>query len=398
MTKDLLKLGFEVAPGDPCLFLHRTRELGVCLHVDDQLAMAKNDEEAAEFFGPNGIGKGRTMTYGPLRDSLNMDFEVEYTNDRRSIFVSQPRMARAILERAGLGDCNSVQTPAVPGRRYTKGSAPADEDERRQLAKEGLTPTYYNSITAAVNYLVAMTRKDMLFAVAKLSKYCRDPGRDNYNSLKHMLRFLKGTADYGVQFLWKADDPKPDDGPLTIEGYSDSSYCDDIDTAKSTEAHLIKVNGATVDARCKLGARVDSCVNHSETGAFLNIISQPKHVDTNTATDGGCESMMHVGRSIVWVRGIKAFLERRDVDSMPPTKVHVDNAGVLAMIKDSNMRHANKHIYRTIAEARERVNVDKCVFPCKIHTKLNLANALTKQEPCLKDSAEQLRQIAGPVA
>ena len=81
---------------------------------------------------------------------------------------------------------------------------------------------------------------------------------------------------------------------------------------------------------------------------------------------------------------------------MPPTKVYVDNFGVLAMLGDITLRSANKHIYRALQENRERVHLDKSVIAVKIDTKDNLANAMTKQEHGLRDSAAQMRLIAGP--
>jgi hypothetical protein len=81
---------------------------------------------------------------------------------------------------------------------------------------------------------------------------------------------------------------------------------------------------------------------------------------------------------------------------MPPTPVYVDNAGVISMLKGATIKAANKHIYKTLAENRERVNLDKAVIVIKIDTKNNLANAMTKQEHGLRDSAAQMRLIAGP--
>ena len=66
------------------------------------------------------------------------------------------------------------------------------------------------------------------------------------------------------------------------------------------------------------------------------------------------------------------------------------------MINDSNMKTANRHIYRPVYEIRERVHQDKIVHPIKVSTKDNVSNALTKQESGLRDSARQLRSIAGP--
>ena len=76
--------------------------------------------------------------------------------------------------------------------------------------------------------------------------------------------------------------------------------------------------------------------------------------------------------------------------------MYVDNAGVISMLKDTTLKTANKHIFRALQENRERVEIDKIVMAVKVDTKLNLANALTKQESSIHDSAAQLRLITGP--
>jgi hypothetical protein len=81
---------------------------------------------------------------------------------------------------------------------------------------------------------------------------------------------------------------------------------------------------------------------------------------------------------------------------MPPTPVLVDNAGVISMLQGATLKAANKHIFKDLAENRERVNEDKAVVVVKVDTKDNLANAMTKQEHGLLESAAQLRIIAGP--
>ena len=115
-------------------------------------------------------------------------------------------------------------------------------------------------------------------------------------------------------------------------------------------------------------------------------------------TDGASVAMVRTARTVAWIRGVKAGLERRDVDSMPPTKVYVDNSGVISMLGDITLKSSNKRIYRALQENRERVHLDKSVVAVKINTKDNLANALTKQEPGLDASAAQLRLIAGPMS
>jgi hypothetical protein len=295
-------------------------------------------------------------------------------------------------------DCNSVRTPALPGQAYTKRDCPTTNEEKGELEAAGMTQEGYHTVAASLNFLVTITREDMKFAQGKIGKYSRNPGKEHHKILKHALRFLKGTLDYGVEFKWDASDAPLVDGPLWLQAWSDSSFADDIDTGRTTLGDVIKVNGATISATSKLSSRVDSCANHSELHAFNDVAGAAPGTapGPDEPTDGSCLSFNKTARTVTWVWGVKAAFERRDVDTMPPTPIYVDNAGVLAMIGGSTIKSANKHIYRTLAEARERVHIDKSVEVIKIDTKENIVNAMTKQEHGICESAEQLRQITGP--
>jgi hypothetical protein len=187
----------------------------------------------------------------------------------------------------------------------------------------------------------------------------------------HALKFLKATLDYGIEFVWNASDPPPADGPLEIKTFTDSSYGDDTDTGRTTLGFLIKVNGATVFARSMLSKRVDSCVNHSELQAFNEAAGSPSSMsmDPDQPTDSASLAFNETARTVTWIRGIKAALERREVVDMPPTPVYVDNAGVLAMIEGITIKSANRHIFRTLAEARERVHLDKTLCRSRLTLK-----------------------------
>ena len=66
------------------------------------------------------------------------------------------------------------------------------------------------------------------------------------------------------------------------------------------------------------------------------------------------------------------------------------------MLEGVTLKTANRHIYRSLAENRERAHIDKSVVAIKVHTSDNLADAMTKQAKNITASAAQLRQIAGP--
>ena len=107
--------------------------------------------------------------------------------------------------------------------------------------------------------------------------------------------------------------------------------------------------------------------------------------------------MIKMGRTVTWLpasrQHSKAVISR---PCRPPPACLVDNNGVLSMLKDITIKTANRHIFRSLAENRERVTLDKIVVVGKVDTKDNLTNAMTKQERTIAESAAQLRLIAGP--
>ena len=394
MTPELAQLGFRSIAADNCLFLHDTIEMATSLHVDDGVLACPSLRHAEQVLGSAGLGRKRKITWGPLQSTLGIDFDVSYTAERRLIFMSQRAFAVTILERAGMSDCNATRLPANAGRVYTKDDCPTTDEQKAHLAARGLSKESYHSVQASLNFLVNISRDDMRFANGKTAKYCLNPGEEHFRAQKQELRFLKGTLDYGIQFVWRKSDPAPVDGPIDIVAWSDSSYADDKDTGRTTLGSVVQVNGAVVTSTSKLSARVDSCVNHSELNAFAQVVGSPP--SERQLTDGASTALMKTARTVAWIRGVKAGLERRSESSIPPTPVMVDNTGVIAMLKDATLKSANKHIYKTLQENRERVHLDKAVVAVKVDTKNNIANALTKQEHCVADSVAQFLQLAGP--
>ena len=60
------------------------------------------------------------------------------------------------------------------------------------------------------------TRPDICFAVNTLSQYLTDPRSVHLIAAKHILRYLKGTIDYGLMY---AANQK-----INLEGYVDSDW------------------------------------------------------------------------------------------------------------------------------------------------------------------------------
>ena len=66
--------------------------------------------------------------------------------------------------------------------------------------------------------------------VGVLSRYMQSPRESHGEAVKHLLRYIKGTTEYGLFFK--------QDGTTEITGYSDSSHNIDVDDGRSTTGFM----------------------------------------------------------------------------------------------------------------------------------------------------------------
>ncbi|CAN0918844.1 Retrovirus-related Pol polyprotein from transposon TNT 1-94, partial [Linum grandiflorum] len=73
----------------------------------------------------------------------------------------------------------------------------------------------YAKIIGSVMFLTNCTRPDISFAVNRLSRYTSNPNKDHWKALIRILRYIKGTADWGLKFTGH---------PKNLEGYCDANW------------------------------------------------------------------------------------------------------------------------------------------------------------------------------
>ena len=69
------------------------------------------------------------------------------------------------------------------------------------------------------------TRLDIAYVVCRLSRYTHNPNHDHWTALVRLMRYLKGTMNYGIVYSGF---------PTILEGYSDANWISDSDEIKST--------------------------------------------------------------------------------------------------------------------------------------------------------------------
>ena len=104
-------------------------------------------------------------------------------------------------------------------------------------AEKRANQLHYQEITGSLNHLAVYSRPDIAFAVSKLSQFNSDPTETHLKAARHVLRYLKGTADYSIIY---------GGGGLEIHGYADADWGSDKDDRKSTTGYVFTINNGPV--------------------------------------------------------------------------------------------------------------------------------------------------------
>ncbi|XP_047333914.1 uncharacterized mitochondrial protein AtMg00810-like [Impatiens glandulifera] len=90
---------------------------------------------------------------------------------------------------------------------------------------ENVDSTLFKSLVGCLRYLPCI-RPNILFSLGIISRYMEVPTTEKVKAVKRILRYLKGTIDFGL-FCSSSKE-------FQLVGYSDSDFVGDIDDRKST--------------------------------------------------------------------------------------------------------------------------------------------------------------------
>ncbi|GKF03331.1 retrovirus-related pol polyprotein from transposon TNT 1-94, partial [Tanacetum coccineum] len=74
----------------------------------------------------------------------------------------------------------------------------------------------YASAVGSLMYVMVCTRPDIAHAMSVVSRYMAHPGKEHWNAVKRIFRYLKGTSDVGLIYGGERE--------YLVAGYSDSDY------------------------------------------------------------------------------------------------------------------------------------------------------------------------------
>lgn len=137
--------------------------------------------------------------------------------------LNQLKYVRDLLHKAHMADAKTSPTPmCYSNKMHRNDSALFDH------------PSIYRSTISAFQYLT-LTRPYVAFSTNQLSQFLQHPTIAQWKACKRILRYVKGTLDYGLFF-------KPAQ-PFTFEGFCDFDWANNFDDCKSVSGFSLLLGG-----------------------------------------------------------------------------------------------------------------------------------------------------------
>ena len=237
---ELEGLGYRESMADPSLFLGNN--VALLIYVDDILIAAPTIAEI-KTVKDQLLGKFEARDMGDASLFLNMMIHRDRTN--RTIKLSQRRAIEELINNYNMSDGKTKPTPL--------GSTKLFKDPESQLLDTEACP--YSALIGSLNYLAVCTRPDISQAVGALSKYMAKPLVSHWSAAKHVLRYLAGTLDYGINY---------GGDKLGLVGYCDADYGSDPDSRRSTTGYVFMLNGGAISWASRLQKTVAASTTEAE--------------------------------------------------------------------------------------------------------------------------------------
>lgn len=185
-----------------------------------------------------------------------------------------------VLEKFNMKECNPQRTPMITRqvknrnkRLKSSANSPEEVDEIKRVP--------YREAIGSLMYLANATRPDIAYPVNYLARKQLSPTEEDWNEVKRILRYLRGTTDIGLKFTSNSEN---------LEALTDSSFRD-CENSTSTSGYIIKLFGDVIAWR----SRKQSCTTLSTC--------QAEYLSMSDA----CQELIALDKSIRYIIGRTLF-------------------------------------------------------------------------------------------
>ena len=235
----------------------------------------------------------------------------------------------------------------------------------------------YRQVLGECIYAYTICRCDISFAVVFLARYATCPTSKHYTALKHLVKYLRATKDWGIIY-WR---PRPRDDkpavpwtpPLLPANESDGNL--PAFPSPSSYTELLGLCDASFGS-CRKTRRSVTGLVFMVAGGVVYYKSKLQTLVTVSSTEAELVSCVHAGKVAKYLRTV---LTELGYPPPGPTEIHCDNEAVINISTHTRPTARTRHVdisFMALSEWCADPNPDlRLVY---VNTKINSSDALTK--------------------
>ena len=320
---------FKPSKVDPCLYVHKSRQLLLLSYVDDCVLLGAQGFVDAAFARISADYSVRDL--GFPADLLGMQLE----RSGKLLTIRCERMIDNMLTRFNIAP-KLVTTPMASDAMLSG----------HDFADSKPDSTLYRQQVGCINWIATHVRPDIAHCAHSLSRHLNAPSYAHLSAATRCIQYLHATRRLGISYSSNADHP--------ISTFADSDWAGCIDTRQSTSGRVTMMQGAAV---MWTSARQRSIALSSAEAEMV------------AASDAA--------RDVRYIRRLLASIAQ----PIPhPTPLYVDNASALQWANKKAKWSASRHIATRHFCLQEWKRAGH-ILPIKVDTTRQLADIMTKALP-----------------
>ena len=288
-----------------------------------------------------------------MKDMGNIQYflGVEFKDLGDRVVLTQKNYVDKLIKKFNMQECRPISTPMLPGQDWSVSPS------------ETVAVVLYKEAIGGLLYLSTRTRPDISFPVSLLARFASSPHEKHWKAVKRILRYLKGTHDFGLIYEKSLPRVQGIRGNIANMMYasSDADWASNCPERKSTSGMTVFLGNALVAWKTQKQKSVALSTSEAEYIALSDCAKE--------------------------VRWIRELLRELGFNPTFPTKIEQDNTGAIAW---SETEKRAKHVEIRYHFVRDLVR-DDIVSVNYCPSRYMVSDIMTK--PMARAKFEEMRKL-----
>ncbi|CAM8883156.1 unnamed protein product [Rhodiola kirilowii] len=113
---------------------------------------------------------------------------IRIKRENKGLALTQSHYVEKVLKKFNCLNCSPVSTPMDPSVKLTPNTG------------EVVSQLEYSQVIGCLIYAMTSTRPDIAYAVGKWSRYTSNPSTHQWEAIRRVFKYLKGTMNHGLTY------------------------------------------------------------------------------------------------------------------------------------------------------------------------------------------------------